>query len=255
MVQGAVPERGRVSSSSTQMRDTRTWRCPTRPEGGDEIIDLPGGDAVYVGLHHHRVQGPVDPPTPVQDRGEEAAMAELRDRQLDVAGLGRQQAWPGAVALVGARVAALVRFGADERGRFGVDERLEHHLDAGADQIDVAAGAQRVEQLGQVKLVEGHRVVLLSVFLGRITQRLTRWPTTKVDPSGLTPLQGARYPAAGPAHPGIRAGRPPSRGAAARLPAARPACGAAPARRPTPSGPVVGARRARPTTPPPGAAR
>ena len=88
---------------------------------------------------------------------------------------------PAAIALVGSRVGPLMRFGADERGCFGVDESLEDHLHTRADQVDVAAGADRVEQLGQVKLVEGHRVGLL-VFLGRFTQRLTRWPTSTVDP-------------------------------------------------------------------------
>jgi hypothetical protein len=150
-------------------------------QGGDEIVDLAGRDAVDVGLHHHRVEGPVDPPAPIEDAREEAAMAQLRDRQVHIPGLRRQQARPGAVALVGPRVGPLMGFGADERGCFGIDEGLEDHLHALADQVDVTAGAQRVEQLGQVKLVEGHRVDLL-VFLGRFTQRFTRWPTSTADP-------------------------------------------------------------------------
>jgi hypothetical protein len=47
--------------------------------------------------------------------------------------------------------------GADRFGRFRVDERLEDHLHARADQINITTGAERVEELGQVKLGEGHR--------------------------------------------------------------------------------------------------
>ena len=74
------------------MRDTSRLGDPrVDAEGGDEVIDLAGGDAVDVGLHHHREQGPVDAPAPFQDRREEAALAQLRDLQLNVAGLGGQQ--------------------------------------------------------------------------------------------------------------------------------------------------------------------
>ena len=44
---------------------------------------------------------------------------------------------------------------------FQLDQRLQHQLHRLAHEVDVAAGAQRVEQLGQGRLVEGHRGVLL----------------------------------------------------------------------------------------------
>ena len=40
-------------------------------EGLDQVVDLPGGDAVQVRLHDHRVQGLVDPAAPLQQRREE----------------------------------------------------------------------------------------------------------------------------------------------------------------------------------------
>ena len=54
-------------------------------------------------------------------------------------------------------VAAFVAAGADVLGRFQLDERLQHELHRLAHEVQVAAGAQRVEQLGQGRLIEGHR--------------------------------------------------------------------------------------------------
>ena len=79
--------------------------------------------------------------------------------------------------------------GADHLGRLRLDQRLEHHLDALADQVDVAAGANHLEQLGQVIMGQGHRVVSFACPLVWITLRITRWPTYLVDPS-VTPLEG-----------------------------------------------------------------
>jgi hypothetical protein len=69
------------------------------PEGRHQVVDLPGRHAVDVGLHDHGEQGPVDPPPPFQQGREERALAELRDLQLQVAGLGRQRPGPVPVAL------------------------------------------------------------------------------------------------------------------------------------------------------------
>ena len=62
---------------------------------GDQVIDRAGRHAGDVGLHHHRVQRLVDPPARLEDRREERALAQLGDAQLDIAGLGRQQARGG----------------------------------------------------------------------------------------------------------------------------------------------------------------
>ncbi len=61
------------------------------------------------------------------------------------------------VALIRAGRRPLMRPRADHLRRFRFDQGLEHQLHAAADHIDIAAGADRVEQLEQVKLTEGHR--------------------------------------------------------------------------------------------------
>jgi hypothetical protein len=46
--------------------------------------------------------------------------------------------------------------GADALSRLGVDQRRQHELDALADDVDVATGADLVQQL-HVRLAQGHR--------------------------------------------------------------------------------------------------
>jgi len=60
----------------------------------DEVVDLARRDAVDIGLHDHRPQRPVDTPAGLEQGREESALAELRDMQLHIAGLGGQE--PGA---------------------------------------------------------------------------------------------------------------------------------------------------------------
>jgi len=112
---------------------------------------------VDVGLHHHREQGPIDPPATLENGREEAAVAQLRDREFDIAGLRGQQPRAGPVPLVRAARGPLVRRSADHFGRLRVDQCLQHHLHAEADQIDIPTSAKRVEELGQVRLGQGHR--------------------------------------------------------------------------------------------------
>jgi hypothetical protein len=82
-----------------------------------------------------------------------------------------------------------VKAGADHLGRLRVDQCLEHQLDALADHLDVAAGADHLQQLGKVIMGEGHLVVSFACPLVWITLRITPWPTYVVDPS-VTPLDG-----------------------------------------------------------------
>lgn len=77
-----------------------------------------------IGLHHDRVEGLVDAAAPLQQGGEERPGAELGDLQVQVAGGGRERPGPGAVSLGRAGVGAFEWSGADESGRFGVDELL-----------------------------------------------------------------------------------------------------------------------------------
>jgi hypothetical protein len=77
-------------------------------EGFDQVIDLAGGDSVLVGLHHHCIQRPVDPPAPLQQGREERSLPELRDGELDITGGSRHQAGPMAVAKATAPLASLI---------------------------------------------------------------------------------------------------------------------------------------------------
>ena len=94
---------------------------------------------MHEGLHDHRPQGPVDAPTGLQQRREEAAVAQLGNGQLYVAGPGRPQPGAAAVAMGGAVVGALVAAGADLLGRLQVDEGLQHELHGLPQEVEVAS--------------------------------------------------------------------------------------------------------------------
>src|SRR5512132_1668550 len=64
---------------------------------------------------------------------------------------------PGAVAMGGAGVGALIGSGADVLGGLGVDQGLQHQGQALADDVQVTAGAQRPQQISNGRLVQGHR--------------------------------------------------------------------------------------------------
>jgi hypothetical protein len=68
-------------------------------------------------------------------------------------------------------VGALVSGGPDRLGRLEFDELLQDKRHRLAHDIDTAAGADGVEQLGQGRLWKGHRCLL--VILGRNTPRIT----------------------------------------------------------------------------------
>ena len=121
-------------------------------QGGDEVVDRAGRHPVDVGLHHHRVQRLVDAAPWLEDRREERSFAQLGDLQLDVAGLGRQQTWPGPIALSDSGVGAFVAVGADPLGRFDLDQLLHHQTHRVTDEVDTLAGTERVQQLGQDRL-------------------------------------------------------------------------------------------------------
>jgi hypothetical protein len=57
----------------------------------------------------------------------------------------------------GAGVGALIGPGADVLGGLGVDQGLQHQGQALADDVQVTTGAQRVQQIGNGRLVQGHR--------------------------------------------------------------------------------------------------
>jgi hypothetical protein len=162
MLQGADPERfqGDVELGADPahfaLGDPRL-----EAERGHEVIDLAGTHTVHVRLDHHREQRPIDATAALQDAGEEGPRPQLRDLQLDITGLRRQQPRSGAVALVRALRGPLMRLRADHLAQLRVDQGLEHELHTGADHINITTRADRVEQVDQVRLGQGH-VLLLS---------------------------------------------------------------------------------------------
>ncbi len=65
----------------------RAQRC-------DQVVDLAGGHAVQVGLHHDGEQGLVDPAAALEHRREDRPGAQFRDPQFEVSGGGRQDPRP-----------------------------------------------------------------------------------------------------------------------------------------------------------------
>ncbi len=133
-------------------------------QGGDELVDTARRDPADIGLHHHGVEGLVDPAPGLEDRGEEAALAQFGDGELDVAGLGRDKADPVPVALGHPIFAALIGPGADHAGRFGLDELLEDVAHGVADQVHAVGRFERLQQFRADRLVKGHRGALLCAF-------------------------------------------------------------------------------------------
>jgi hypothetical protein len=61
----------------------------------------------------------------------------------------------------GAGLGPLIGPSADVLGGLGIDQRLQDQRERLADNIEVAAGRQCIQQLGQGRLAEGHRGELL----------------------------------------------------------------------------------------------
>jgi len=117
---------------------------------------------MQVGLHHHREQRLINPPAPLQQRGEERACTQLGDAQLQIPSGGRQRPGAVAVAQVGARVGALTGRSTDHRGQLGLDQGLVDRLGGLADTVVHLSHPKCFQNLQQGRLVQGHRVDVLS---------------------------------------------------------------------------------------------
>ena len=104
-----------------------------RPERLHEVVDLSRRDAVHVGLHHDGIQRTVDAPAPLKERGEEGSLPELRDLELEIARLGRDELRSVPVAKRRAGLRALVRRRPDRGGELRLDQLLQHSGERGAD--------------------------------------------------------------------------------------------------------------------------
>ena len=122
-------------------------------EGLDQVVDFPGRDAVEVGLHHDGEQGLVDPPTLLEQGGEERPGAQLRDLQIKVPSRRAQGSWSGAVAIRGAVAGAFKRGGADERARFRIDQFLIQRFGRDPDAVSDIGEFEFSQQVEQGRLV------------------------------------------------------------------------------------------------------
>ena len=76
----------------------------------------------------------------------------------------------------------LVAGGTDPQAGLQLDHRLEHHLHRLPHEIEVAAGTERVKQLGQGRLIKGHRGDYLLREPAKVTLRITPVAPYAVDP-------------------------------------------------------------------------
>ena len=162
MVQAAAPEgpHGLVEARA-DARDLRFGNPRVHPQRFDQVVHRAGGHAVDVGLHDHRVQGLVDAATRFEQRGHEAALAQLGDLQFHVSGPRGQQPPPVPVALGHPAGSALIAGRADRVGGLGLDQLLEHQAHRVAHQLRAPAGAESLPQLLCGRIRKGHRRVLL----------------------------------------------------------------------------------------------
>jgi hypothetical protein len=121
-------------------------------------VDLPGGDATGVGLHHHGVKGLVDPAAGLEPAGEEAAaLPQPGNGQGEVAHLAGEQPLPVAVAMGGALIgAALVELGAGEDRNLSFQQVLEAPTHDLGDQGASGGALHELSQLGGATMGKGH---------------------------------------------------------------------------------------------------
>ena len=120
---------------------------------------------MHIGLDHDGVEGLIDPTATLQDRGEEAALADLRDLEGEIPGLRGDLPGSGSIPPGRPRQAPLMRLGADVVGGLLIDQGLieeSHHL---AHEIEVGTIMNSIGKRGQVKLLMGHRSISLSCLL------------------------------------------------------------------------------------------
>ena len=93
--------------------------------------------------------GLVDAPAPLEHAREERALAQLRNLQFDVAGLGGEKSRSRPVSLGGARERPFVTFGLNYLGRLGVDQRLVEERDHPANHVVALIAPELFEHRGQ----------------------------------------------------------------------------------------------------------
>lgn len=152
-----------------------------------KVIDLPRAHPVQFGLHHYREQGLIDPPTPLQQRGERTIPPAASGSAAQITGGRGQRPRPGTVALGAAVLAAFVRAGADHRGQLRLDQRLGR----GFDPVFDVGNFQRLEEFEQCWSKTIAWPFSFRMFLGGFTQgthalHVSTSPTSLRSPTSYT---------------------------------------------------------------------
>jgi hypothetical protein len=120
-------------------------------------VDLAGGDAAGVGLHHLGVESLVDPAAGFEPVGEEAALPQFGDGQGEIAHLGGEQPLPVAVAVDGALIGApLMELGTGQGRNLGFQQGLEAPAHDLRNQGASGGALHELAQLGGATMGEGH---------------------------------------------------------------------------------------------------
>jgi len=130
-----------------------------QPERLHHLVDLARGDAGHIGLLHDGDERLLASPSRLQEAGEVAAAAQLRDRQLKLAGARRPRPRPVAVAtgepLLRRPLAAA---GADQLGHLRFHQLLADPAERLAQEVEALTLEQVADDLlGRHPLRLGHR--------------------------------------------------------------------------------------------------
>jgi hypothetical protein len=113
-----------------------------------QVVDLAGRHTMQIGLHHHREQRLIHPPPPLQQRREERPRPQLRDRQLQITGRGRQHPRSVTVPLRRPLRGAFPRASTNHRSQLGINQGL---IDRGGRQPDPLIHPGRLHRLQHLK--------------------------------------------------------------------------------------------------------
>ena len=126
MIQSARPQHVHIGVDLGADPRHRRLADPTvAAECFEQIVDFAGGGAGDVRGHDHRPQRLVDPPARLEQLGVKAALAQLRDAELEITGCGRHELRAMPVALRHTVRGPFARGGADRRGQLRFDQLLE----------------------------------------------------------------------------------------------------------------------------------
>jgi site-specific DNA recombinase len=167
-------------------------------QGSDQVVHLAGADAVHVRLLDHRQQRPLDAAPRLEQRGEEAAGAQLRDLRLQPPHACIEGARAMAVAVGPALGRVLAGGGADVGAGLGLDQPLQRVPQDRLQGIHVGR-RQVVKQVGGWHAVSGHSRLLgmgqrlPSEPRGGLPRLLAAW---RAGHLALTPRYGTQLQAA-----------------------------------------------------------